>query len=407
MSHLKRDQFRQLLVLIAVAFVDMIGFMLVLPVLPFYALQLHATPSQIGWIIAAFSIAQLLSAPLWGRVSDRYGRRPALLIGLLAAAAAYIVFGFADSLMLLFVSRFIQGAGGGTTGVAQAYVADTVRPADRARALGWLSSATSAGVVVGPILGTFADRLGTSAPGLIAAALCLINAAFAWKWLPESRSHETRDAKRRPIWAPALEAFLSPREPVARLIWIYGVGMLAFASLTGVLPLFLEAEFGITERNFGFFLTYFGVLSILMRVFLLGPVIDRLGERWTMRLGCGALITGFLLYPLAPNLWVLALCVMPLVPVGTALLFPATTSLISGRSVRTEVGLMMGVAQTFGGVARAIGPIVSTMVFQRLGHGWPFMLAAATVAVVSVLAFGVEHVPHAADPPPIQAPVVP
>ena len=141
----QRAQFRQLMILIAVAFVDMIGFMLVLPVLPFYALRMDATPVQVGWIFAAFSIAQLLSAPVWGRVSDRYGRRPALLIGLGASAIAYVVFGFADTLLLLFLSRFVQGAGGGTTGVAQAYVADTVRPADRARALGWLSSASSAG----------------------------------------------------------------------------------------------------------------------------------------------------------------------------------------------------------------------------------------------------------------------
>jgi MFS family permease len=133
-------KFRRLAVLIAVNFVDMIGFMIVLPLLPFYALELRASPEVIGWLIASFSIAQLLSAPLWGRVSDRYGRRPALLIGLGASAAAYVVFGLAESLWLLLLSRVVQGAGGGTTGVAQAYVADTMAPADRARALGWRSA---------------------------------------------------------------------------------------------------------------------------------------------------------------------------------------------------------------------------------------------------------------------------
>src|SRR5436309_518032 len=119
--------------LIAACCVDMIGFAMVLPLLPFYALELKATPVVIGMIISSFSVAQLLSSPVWGRVSDRYGRRPALLIGLSASAIAYLVFAFAGSVWLLFLSRFIQGAGGGTTGVAHAYVADTVPPADRAR----------------------------------------------------------------------------------------------------------------------------------------------------------------------------------------------------------------------------------------------------------------------------------
>lgn len=388
---LKGQQFKQLLVLIAVAFIDMIGFMLILPLLPFYALRLDATPAQVGWIFAAFSIAQLISAPVWGRVSDSYGRRPALLIGLLASAAAYVVFGFADSLLLLFLSRFVQGAGGGTTGVAQAYVADTVRPADRARALGWLSSATAAGLIVGPIVGTAAGMLGTAAPGFLAAGLCLVNAAFAWRWLPESRVVDPGPAAPpRAIWAPALQVLSNPRAPVSRLIWVYGVAMLAFSGITAVLPLYLEATFGVTERTFGLFLAYFGVLSLVMRILLLGPIVDRLGERGTVRVGCVVLMLGCLLYPAPGSLFLLAILVMPLVPIGTALLFPSTTSLISGRTARSELGVTMGVAQTFGGVARAAAPIVGTMVFQYLGHSWPFFVSAALVGVVGFLAWGVE-----------------
>ncbi len=195
-AHRKGGQFRRLAVLIAVNFVDMIGFMIVLPLLPFYALKLQASPETIGQLIASFSVAQLISAPIWGRVSDRYGRRPALLIGLSASAAAYVVFGLAHSVWLLFLSRVVQGAGGGTTGVAQAYVADTVDQADRARALGWLSAATSAGVMLGPAIGSFAAHFGQAAPGMVAAALCLVNVFFAWKWLPESHKEPSaRPAK--------------------------------------------------------------------------------------------------------------------------------------------------------------------------------------------------------------------
>lgn len=406
----RNDQLRRLGVLIAIAFVDMVGFMLVLPLLPFYALDLHATPFQIGLIYSAFSIAQILSAPVWGRVSDRYGRRPALLIGLLAAAAAYVVFGFADSLWLLFASRFVQGAGGGTTGVAQAYVADTVEPSQRARALGWLSSATAAAMVIGPVIGTLGGRLGQRAPGLIAAALCVANAAFAYYWLPESRRKDgsgAHAAVQNPLWQPGWQAIRHPTRPVARLLWIYGVGMLAFSSLTAVLPLYLNAEFHVTERTFGYFLTYFGVLSIIMRVILLGPIVERVGELWTMRLGCLSLIVGCAAYPLVSDLRVLAAVVMPLVPIGTALLFPSTTSLLSGRTAKSELGTVMGVAQTFAGVARVAAPLMATAAFQNLGHPAPFFIAGGIVALVGLLAFRVEVQPPTLNTAAAQAPETP
>ena len=406
----RNDQLRRLGVLIAIAFVDMVGFMLVLPLLPFYALDLHATPFQIGLIYSAFSIAQIMSAPVWGRVSDRYGRRPALLIGLLAAAAAYVVFGFADSLWLLFASRFVQGAGGGTTGVAQAYVADTVEPSQRARALGWLSSATAAAMVIGPVIGTLGGRLGQRAPGLIAAALCVANAAFAYYWLPESRRKDgsgAHAAAQKPLWQPGWQAIRHPTRPVARLLWIYGVGMLAFSSLTAVLPLYLNAEFHVTERTFGYFLTYFGVLSIIMRVILLGPIVERVGELWTMRLGCLSLVVGCAAYPLVSDLRVLAAVVMPLVPIGTALLFPSTTSLLSGRTARNELGTVMGVAQTFAGLARVAAPLMATAAFQSLGHPAPFFIAGGIVALVGLLAFRVEVQPPTLNTAAAQAPETP
>jgi MFS family permease len=385
------NQFRRLAVLIAVNFVDMIGFMIVLPLLPFYALKLHATPETIGRLIASFSIAQLLAAPLWGRVSDRYGRRPALLIGLSASAIAYVVFGLATSVWLLFLSRLVQGAGGGTTGVAQAYVADTVVPADRARALGWLSAATSAGVMVGPAIGSFAAHFGQAAPGLIAASLCVINVIFAWRWLPESNREPVSSTGqvRKPVWHPAYMALRHPGTAISRLLWIYGVGMLAFSSMTSVLALYLGAQFGINEKTIGYVFLYVGVLSFVMRSLLLGPIVDRIGEIWAMRIGTVLLVVGLALYPLPRDFWTLAL-VIPLVPIGTALLFPATTSLMSRYSAVNELGTTMGVAQTFAGLARVAAPILATSTFQRLGHGYPFYVAGGFVALVGIMAFQVD-----------------
>jgi multidrug resistance protein len=391
--------FRRLAVLIAVNFVDMVGFMIVLPLLPFYALDLHASPEIVGLLIAAFSIAQLVSAPLWGRVSDRYGRRPALLIGLTASAIAYVVFGFAESLWLLFLSRLVQGAGGGTTGVAQAYVADTMPPRERAKALGWLSAATSAGVAFGPVIGSFAAHLGKAAPGLVAAALCLVNVAFAWRWLPESRRREAGPPPlRRPVWHPAWTALRHPGAPLSRLLWIYGIGMVAFASQTSVLALYLGAEFGLDARSIGPIFTYIGILSFVMRSVLLGPIVERLGELWTMRLGAAMLALGLWLYPTPESLWAFA-AVIPLVPIGTALLFPSTTSLMSRQSDPRELGITMGVAQTFAGLARVAAPLLATMAFQRLGHGAPFYLGGTCVAIAGVLAFQIRMGPSVSAHP--------
>src|SRR5918998_5889327 len=170
----------KLAVLMVTAFVDMVGLLMVLPLLPFYAKSLGAGGLVVGLLISSFAIAQLIASPFWGRLSDRYGRRPALLIGLTASAIAYVVFAFASSLWLLFVSRIVQGAGGGTVSVIQAYVADAVAPEDRAKGLGWLSAATNAGVALGPVIGSQTMAGGRPPPRLIAAALCLVNIFFAW-----------------------------------------------------------------------------------------------------------------------------------------------------------------------------------------------------------------------------------
>lgn len=368
---------------------------MVLPLLPFYALKLDASPEVIGAIIASFSVAQLLASPVWGRVSDHYGRRPALLAGLLGSAAAFAIFGFANSIWLLFASRIIQGAGGGTTGVAHAYVADSVAPKDRARALGWLSSATAVGLMIGPVLGSFAAHWGQAAPGLIAAGLCLLNVAFAWKWLPETRSAAARAASpaRKPIWHAAWMVVRHPHGPVPKLIWIYAAGMLGFTAMTAVLALYLGEVFCFTEETIGYVFLYVSFLSLVMRSLLLGPIVHRIGEAGAMRVGTVILFFGLVLYPQVTSLWGLA-PVMALVPIGTALLFPATTALMSHASVKSELGTTMGVAQTFAAISRVVAPLIATSAFQRFGLGAPFYIAGAIVALVGVLAFRLEPAPE-------------
>jgi MFS family permease len=396
----------KLLVLIITAFLDMVGVLIVVPLLPFYATRLGASPLVYTMLVASFSVAALLSAPVWGRFSDRYGRRPALLIALGASAIAYIVFAYAGSLLLLFLSRIVQGAGGGTVGVIQAYVSDATAPKDRAKALGWLSAATNLGVTIGPALGAVAISagkrpmhfggetitLGHSAPGLLAALLCMLNMVFAYIYLRESRDVSAAASRPR-VKGQSLTAvwrvISHSGEPASRLIWIYAIGIGAFMGAMAILALYLAHTFHVTEENIGYFFTFTGVISVLTRAVVLGPAVDRFGEARLSRFGIVMLASGLALTPLARTIPVLAVCVA-LIPLGTAFTFPCVTALLSRVISPHDRGLYMGVQQTFGGVSRVVFPLFAGWAFQTLGPGFPFWISAAFVAGTLVLGMGMD-----------------
>lgn len=373
------------------AFVDMVGLLMVLPLLPFYTRDLGGDGLVVGLLVSSFSVAQLLSAPIWGRFSDRYGRRPALLVGLSASAIAYIVFAFANSLWLLFLSRLVQGAGGGTTGVIQAYVADSTEPENRARSLGWLSAATNLGVTIGPAIGSLTLVWGRPAPGLVAASLCVINIAFAFRFLTESHDVRARAAGRKAgkphnaVW----RVLTRSAEPAPRLIWIYAIAMGAFTGMTAILALFLADEFGVNETTIGYFFMYIGAISVVTRAGFLGWMVDRFGEAKLSRLGLVLLALGLTTIPLSHAYWTLAMAIA-LVPLGTAFTFPCVTGLLSRVISQHERGLYMGVQQTFGGVARVIAPIWAGFAYDSLGHGVPFWTSAALVIGTIFLGLGME-----------------
>jgi MFS family permease len=390
------------------AFVDMVGLLMVIPLLPFLATRLGGGGFVVGVLVSAFSLAQLLSAPLWGRFSDRYGRRPALLVALGASAVAYVMFAYAGSLLVLLLSRVLQGAGGGTVGVLQAYVADTLEPRDRAKGLGWISAATSLGVMVGPALGAATLPLGPRAPGLAAAVLCAANMVFAWAYLRESRVvHPAVDGAPPPIRPrQAVRWVLThPGEAAPRLIWIYAIGIGAFMGFTAIFALFLQARFGVTEKTIFWAFVWNGLIAVLARAWLLGKLVDRLGEARTARFGQVLLLAGLVLMPFTwrfdpggtlslfgwtvePRLLLLA-AVIALVPLGTAFTFPCVTGLLSQVIEPRERGVMMGVQQTFGGAARVVFPMLTGWAFE-LGTGYPFWISAAFVFATLFLSVGIE-----------------
>lgn len=393
--------FKKLLILIITAFVDMVGLLMVLPLMPYYARTLGASALMVTLLVGSFTAAQLVSAPLWGRFSDRYGRRPALLVGLGSAAIAYVVFAFAGSLWLLLLSRVVQGAGGGTVGVVQAYVADATEPKNRAKALGWLSAATNVGVALGPPLGSLALLAGRSGPGLTAAGLCLINMAFAWKYLHESRDmHAARSSLRKPGASRAALARVLTHagEPGPRLIWIYAIAMGAFSGTTAILALFLMDRFGVGERRIWMFFTYIGTISVITRAGILGWAVDRFGEARLSRIGLVLLATGLAGFPFVRNYVLLAL-VIACIPLGTAFTFPCVTSLLSRVIPSNERGLYMGVQQTYGGIARVVIPLWAGFSYDHFGKGVPFMTSSILVLGSLFLGFGVDDGRKVKAPP--------
>ena len=380
----------KLLILFITAFVDMVGFALVLPLLPYYAPQFGANALIVGVLVSSFSVAQLAVAPLWGRASDRYGRRPMIIAGLVLSAVAYVVFAFAGSVWVLLLSRVVQGMGGGTIGVVQAYVADSMPPEQRTKGLGWLSAVTSAGAVVGPAFGSFLDQAGgRSAPGLAAAVLAALIAVFAWRFLRESRELRPSGAFHAgqvpTTGGVALRRVVShPSEPASRLIWIYAIAIGAFYGTGPTMPLLLSARLGVTEHSIGYFFMYFGAMGVVARAGLLGWVLGLLGEARLSRLGIALLSSGLVLLALAHSYPVL-IASMTLMPLGTAFLFPCVTGLLSQVVPGVDRGLYMGVQQTFGGVSRVAFPVAAGYAMDQFGYGTPFLLAAAMVLVTMPL----------------------
>ncbi len=369
---------------------------MIVPLLPYYATEFGASALVVGLLISAFSIAQLVSAPGWGRLSDRYGLRPAILAGLAVTAAAYVLFAFAGSIPLLLVARLVQGLGGGTIGVVQAYVADTSSSTERTKSLGWLSAVTSLGAVAGPALGSALDVAGgPEAVGLGAAALALLVGGFAWRFLRESRADAGRASAAHVATTgrAAIRHVLTHADaPASRLIWIYTVAIGAFYGTIQTVPLLLAERLGVTEHSVGYFVMYLGGLGVVVRSLILGRLVDRLGEARLARLGIATLAAGLAVTGLAHSLPVVLLG-FTLMPFGTAFVFPCITGLLSAAVRSSERGLYMGVQHTFGGVSRVAFPIAAGFLMDGLGVGVPFWLSALLVLATLPLARALDPVP--------------
>ncbi|MDH3733204.1 MAG: MFS transporter [Gemmatimonadota bacterium] len=386
-----------LTVLAATVLVDMIGFGIVLPLLPFYAEEFGATPLDVTLIIASFSAMQLVAAPIWGRFSDRMGRRRLLIGGLFASAISYLLFAVADSLTLVLLSRVAAGAAGGNISVAQAYVADSTEGSERARGMGLIGAASGLGIMIGPAIGGFFSQWGLGAPGYVAAGLCALNAIAAIALLPES-VHFTDKGRREAAAAHEAASFggwlrTLTRFPLRVLLSVYFLTITSFTAMTAVLALYLERVFQMDASDMGLVFTAAGAVTVVVRGIVVGRLVKRLGEAVTVRFGSVVLGVGLGAVVLIPNKWWLA-AVIPLWAFGTGILFPSLASLVSQATDRNSQGSILGGSQLAGGLGRVLGPVWAGLLFQQVAIGSPFLMAAG----LSVLAFGMSlRIPGPAD----------
>ncbi|HEX5454747.1 MAG TPA: MFS transporter [Stellaceae bacterium] len=380
-------------ILFLIVFVDLVGFGLVIPLLPFYAERFHATPLEMTALFATYSLMAMVMAPLWGRLSDRIGRRPVLMASMLAAALAYCWLAFADALWMVFAARAFAGACAGNIAAAQAYIADVTPPEKRARGMGMIGAAFGLGFIIGPVIGGVVAGADIATadlrtPGLIAGGLSFVACLGALALLRESLKAPRTPAHGR---IAAIRAALA-RPVLARLLLVSFLVVLAFSGMETTFAWWAIAQFGWGPRPTGFIFFYVGLLSALMQGGLIGRLSKRYGEERLLLGGLVSIGFGLLVMPFARDLPLLILA-MTALALGMGAMQPSLNSLISRRAGDEEQGEVMGVAQSVGSLSRIIGPIVAGGLFTEFGRSSPFLWGAALIVVA--LAVGMR-VPRAA-----------
>ena len=354
---------------------DLVGFGIVLPILPLYAQRYGASPAMIGALVASFSFAQLVCAPLLGRLSDRIGRRPVLLLSLVGTAVGSLLTGLAPGLALLFVGRLLDGASGASVSVAQAAVVDVAAPEERARLLGLLSAAFGVGFVVGPALGALAALGGPRLPFLLAAAVAALNALRAHRHLPETRRPQAG------VVPPAPSA--RRRRRTGPLLLVMFASVAAFAAFEATFALYGEARLGFTIGSTGAVFAFAGVVVALSSGGLVHPAVARFGNGGTLRLALLLNVLGLGVLALAST-WTATITGLAVLAVGQGLVAPTLAALVADRTEERRRGGALGIQQAAGGLARIAGPLLGGAAFELGGSGAPMVAGAALTAAAAV-----------------------
>ena len=376
---------RALIPVFVTVLLDLIGFGMIIPQLPFYAQAFHATPAQVGWLFASYSLMQLLFAPPLGRLSDRVGRRPVLLVSIAGSVAASLLFAFAPSFVWLLVSRALAGIAAGNYGIAQAYVADVTPPSERSKAMGMVvGAAFGLGFVLGPALGAILARFGPLVLPLTAAGLSAVNLAAALLWLEESLPPEARGHVHGTWFEPRLFADSWRNPPVRGLMLLAFLVTFCFSMMETTLALYCQARFGFDMKQTGWLFVYVGVLLVAVQGALVGRLVRRFGERRLILDSILVMAAGLALLPAFGNPWLL-LPALSLLAFGSGLHNPSSLGLLSLLTDAGEQGGVSGIYRSYGALARTLGPLAGPWMFQAVGIRSPFWAAGGLMLITFLI----------------------
>lgn len=372
-----------LVIILVTVFIDLLGFGIIIPLLPFYAESFGASAFTIGLLGTSFSLMQFLFSPIWGRWSDRIGRKPIILLGLIGSALSYLTLALATSLPMLFLARIIGGIAGANIPTAQAYIADVTTPENRARGMGLVGAAFGLGFIFGPAIGGVLSRVTPETPMWVASVLCFTNFVAAWFLLPESRvvSTSTRSLGR-------MEAFRHAMTKPALLLVLalYFIVTMAFSGFEATFALFSEARFGYTAASIGFLFAFIGFVLAVVQGMLVGKVVKRLGERRLVPLAIFAIAISIGMIPFVWNVPTL-LVALGVLAVGMGFNNPSLSSMVSRLSDADDQGGTLGLASSLASLGRVVGPAWGGFLYDAYGMTTPYLSASALMFIAFVVSF--------------------
>jgi MFS transporter, DHA1 family, tetracycline resistance protein len=371
---------RPLLVIFLTILVNLIGFGIIIPLLPFYAETFGASPLAIGLLFASFSFCQLIASPVLGHWSDQWGRRPILIFSLLGTVISFVMLALAHSLLMLFAARIVDGLSGGNITTARAYIGDIATEENRARAFGMLGAAFGLGFIIGPGLGGLFARISYTAPIWAAAVITVGAMLLAWFWLPET-VHRTSATATSP-WRALRE--VGGRPGLRVLFTIDFLYWASFAVYQTTFALFGQRRFGFDATHIGYLLAAFGFLGVIVQAAMVGSIVQRIGERRTLTIGLLFAALGWGGSALTHTLWVFVAMLVP-GALGIGLTNPSLIALVSGAGGRHEQGRVQGAAGALESLGRALGPVWGNGMLQWMGEGAAYGSAAVVLIGTAVL----------------------
>jgi len=375
--------------ILLVVFIDLLGFSLILPLLPYYAETFKANNFVTGLLIASYAFMQLIGAPILGRLSDRFGRRPILLVSVFGTFLGFLLLGFATTLWMLFAARIIDGITGGNLSVAQAYISDVTDAKNRAKGLGLIGAAFGVGFIIGPVTGGLLSQYGYNVPAFVAAGLSLINFILIFAWLPESLTKEKREQlgeqKKPAVTLGALLTALKRPFTGSLLITRFFFG-LAFAIFQTIFSLYALAKFNLSARDTGFVLTYVGVLSVIVQGFLVGRLTNRFREDHLITAAVALMAISLLGWALAPSVFWLLVVLTPTALSG-GVLNTLLSSTLTKAVAQQEIGGILGLSASVESSTRIIAPILGGALLEKVGTWSPGAFGAVVMVGVTVYVF--------------------